>query len=291
MARRPLTISIPNVLGRSVDDVEQLHAAVAAAPLAPEYAFDLGTVDFVRPHGAMALVVAARQLAARTECPVTLYNLAQQIHLYLERMDLFTVGEEWLRAEAPVVGTWSRNPWTSNLLELTPIVGPSDVETAITRAERIFAPCLADNDLARLLNVLSEICANVYQHSGDPHGGVLIQRYQIPMREEMVVCLAVGDLGLGIRDSLAGRHPGLGDTALDYLRAALQGRTSRPSGRGGLGLRHVEQIAGETGGYLYLRSGSAALLTTGHGSGRATTQLGALPGTHVVVEIRTSTRS
>lgn len=290
MTSGALTISIPNVLGRHVDDVEQLHVAVAAAPDAAEYAFDLGAVDFIRPHGAMALVIAARQVAARTGRRVTLRNLAQQIHLYLERMELFMVGEEWLRVEAPPVGAWTRNPWTSNLLELMTIAGPRDVETAIIRAERIFAPCLTDPDLAKLLNVLSEICANVYQHSGDPQGGVMIQRYQMPTREEMVVCLAVSDLGLGVRGSLAGRHGNLGNTPLEYLRAALQGRTSRVNGRGGLGLRHVAQIAGETGGYLHLRSESAAVLTTSVGAGRIATGLTALPGTHVVVEIRTSAR-
>lgn len=284
-------IRIPNVLGGQVEDAERLHAVIHAALLDDAYVFDMAAIDFIKPHGAIALLMETRLLAKRTGRPILLNNLSEQVHLYLERMDLFDVGAAWLKPSTLPSQTWSRSPQTANLLELTPILGPGSVESAITRAERIFAEHLPEGDLGHLLNVLSEVCANVYQHSGDPHGSVLIQRYYVSTRGEMVMCAAVGDLGRGVRGSLRARHDALGITPLDYLRAALRGQTSRATGRGGMGLRRVEQIAGATAGILRIRSESAVLSSRGANRISAHEELAYLPGTQVVVEIRVGIRS
>ena len=139
-------------------------------------------------------------------------------------------------------------------------------------------------NLGDLLNVLSELCANVYQHSGDHQGCVLIQKYS-PFPGRVTVNLAVGDLGCGIKGSLIARHGEIGQETLDYLREALCGKTSRASGRGGLGLRRVEQIVEARGGYLWLRSENAAILSRGQNQTQEHTDLVSIPGTQVAVEL------
>ncbi|MCC6190550.1 MAG: sensor histidine kinase [Anaerolineales bacterium] len=154
----------------------------------------------------------------------------------------------------------------------------------IGQAERIFAYWLGD--VGSLLTALSELCTNLYEHSQDPSGCVLIQKNDWPSQGQVVVRMAVGDLGQGIRGSLSARHGPFGSEPIDYIRAAMDGRTARASGRGGLGLRRVEQIAQSKQGYLWLRSETAAMLSRGPGTQDMQANLALIPGTQVAVEIR-----
>jgi hypothetical protein len=246
---------------------------------------DARAVSFVRPYGAIALVIAARLLSERSGRPVQLENLDNEVHLYLQRMNLFEVGRSWLQPTHPLEDEWTRDPQTPNLLELTTIAGPNDVTSIVSAAERVFSHWLMVPNLGSLLSALSELCANVYQHSGDSYGCVLIQKYESHTRGQVLVCLAVEDLGCGIRGSLTERYGDeIGQEPLDYLYAALQGRTARNTGRGGLGLRRVEQIASLEGGHLWLRSETAAILSRGPGQAQGQQNLVSIPGTQVAME-------
>jgi hypothetical protein len=159
------------------------------------------------------------------------------------------------------------------------------VEQIVARARSIFSHWLLTPNLGSLLNVISELCANIYQHSGDAQGCILIQKYQSRTRGRVEVRLAVGDLGQGIRGSLSVKHGEFGQEPLDYLRAAMLGRSARLSGRGGMGLRRVEQIVESEGGYLWLRSETAAILSCGPGKLEERGDLVYVPGTQVAVEL------
>lgn len=276
------TITVPYSLS-SVEAVETLYSYVTAQPLASHYAFDMSRVDFVKPHGVIALVLAARMLAKRSGQPVALTSLHPQVLQYLERIDLFEIGHEWLLPPPKLSERWFRSAATPNLLELTLITGPNDVSVAMARASHIFQRWLSVSDLNNLLAVLSEVCANIYQHSGDPAGCVVIQKYALV--DEVAICLAVGDLGCGIRGSLQARHGVLGEGSLFYLREAMNGRTSRASGRGGLGLRFVERRARDTGGSFWLRTENAALHSRGMLARTESSDLAGVPGTQLVVEL------
>jgi anti-sigma regulatory factor (Ser/Thr protein kinase) len=278
------TIAVPDSLTETIS-IERFYAAVDQAPPADRYILDLSAVTFVKPYGIVALISAARQLAQRSTSPVHLENLAGNIHAYLDRVDLFDLGGNWMQVLSPPDERWSRNPQTLNLLELTGISGPEDVTTIADRAHRIFSQWLTRGDLNSLISVLSEICANVYQHSGDPQGHILIQKYEAVMRGQAILHLAVGDSGCGIRGSLAQRYSDLGEDPLEYLKAAMQGFSAR-TGRGGLGLRRVEQIVASNKGYLWLRSETAALMTRGVTQIETYQDLIHIPGTQVAVELR-----
>jgi hypothetical protein len=251
-----------------------------------QYVFDMSGVTFVKPYGIIALLSAARHLTTLSTHPIRVKNLAGNIHAYLDRVDLFDVGGNWLQPADTLDDRWLRNPQTVNLLELTPIVGPEDVTAIASRAHRIFSYWLATKELNSLLSVLSEICANVYHHSGDPQGYALIQKYEAERRGQVIVQVAVGDSGRGIRGSLASRHDNVGEDTLDYLLAAMQGLSARGTGRGGLGLRLVEQIVASNKGCLWLRSETAALMTRGPKRIRPRDGLIDVPGTQVAVELR-----
>lgn len=239
----------------------------------------------------MALVLASRRIAKLSGHPVKLINCDSTLGQYLERVNLFEVAAEWLQLEDSLPESrWDRNPQTANLLELTPVSNATEVIKAMERAEAVFSRWLQLPNLSSLLKVISELCSNIYDHSGDQHGFVLIQKYEYLSRGEVEVVLAVGDLGKGIRGSLEERHPQLGNDPLNYIQAALTGTTSRESGRGGLGLRTVEETVAKEGGYLWLRSETAALRSFGPDRHYSYEDLAFMPGTQVVVEFRAPLR-
>ena len=252
-----------------------------------QHVLDLIDVDFVKPTGIVALFLSTRYIAEKSGHPVRVANLSHNLLTYLERIDFFEVAGQWMQLDNKSSNQpWERNPQTANLLELTPITNANGVVKVIERAEAIFSRWLQPPNLGSLLKVISGLCSNIYQHSGDPHGFVIIQRYRVVSRNEVEVVLAAGDMGRGIRGSLAAKYPELGEEPLDYIQAAMDGRTSRHTGRGGLGLRTVEETVAKEGGYVWLRSETAAIRSFGPNRRYPFTNLAPMPGTQVVVEFR-----
>ncbi|MEP6911856.1 MAG: ATP-binding protein [bacterium] len=241
----------------------------------------MADVNFVEPCGVIALLSAARELSSLSGKQVLFKNLREDTHLYLDRMNLFQVGRSWLRPTLPLSQEWSRNPSTINLLELTCVRDYDDVSAVAEKAKAIFADWLTEDELTDLIRVISELCQNIYQHSGDLDGCVLIQKYY-PDPKRVFICLAVGDSGCGIKTSLWERYRGLGEEPIDFIRAAMDGNfTSRKHGRGGLGLRVVREIAHNHRGYVTVRSDTASVTDWGQGSLRPVTGLAHVAGTQV----------
>jgi hypothetical protein len=285
--RRAVTIQIPESLKYGITGVEDLYNTVANSPRSSRYVFDMKGVTFIEPCGVIGLLSAARHCSALSGNRVIVVNLNEQLFPYLERMDLFKVGEPWLTPIGSVGERWSRSSCPVKLLELTRIAGPDDVEAVVERAERIFAPCLTEDELGSLLSVLSELCSNVFEHSYDLDGCALIQKYHSEQRHQSKVCLSVGDMGRGIRANLVARHGEFGGEHLDYIRAAMNGMTSRASGKGGTGIQRVRGIAAAHQGYVCLRSETAALSDHGHKI-QPSRNLAFVAGTQVSVELRSA---
>ncbi len=283
-------ISIPDTLNESPLAIEVLLNSCVDLPVAESYKLDMHQVSFLKPYGVIVLISLARRLSELCGHPVRLIGLSERLHLYLKRMDVFEVGANWLQPARSVKAQWSRYSQTVNLLELTTINGAKDVESVIERSERIFSRWLKLPDLSNLLKVLSELCANIYQHSGDSHGCVLIQKYESQALGIISVFLAVGDLGCGIRGSLSARHSDLGQNPIDYLHAAMNGRTARATGRGGLGLRLVDEVARSESGSLWLRSETAAVQIDATNNSYDYINLADVRGTQISVELNTPQR-
>jgi len=289
MSKLVETIAVPNTLKQGAAGIEQLYEIVAKTPRAVWYILDMKAVKFVEPCGVIALLTVIRFLSEMTRNRVLIQNLDEQVYLYLHRMNLFHVAAAWLKPLETLSEEWSRNAHTVNLLELTEVTGYDDMTAVIERARGIFAPWLSSNDLPNLLRVISELCQNIYQHSGDTHGCVLIQKYQSEAQNRISICLSVGDLGCGIRASLIGRFKGLGDEPLDFVRAAMDGSfTSRRHGRGGLGLRTVRDITTAYGGCVTVRSETAGVTDWGKSGINSSGQLTYIAGTQVNVKMRVS---
>jgi hypothetical protein len=277
-------------LFENINSIEQVYAKIPYINDA-SLLLDFSATNFIKPAGIIALMLISQYVAQTSGQPIQITNLETDLLAYLERVNFFKVAKQWVQLEGELPEQqWDRNPQTANLLELTPITNAVDVAMVIERAEAIFFRWLQLPNLGSLLKVISELCSNVYQHSGDPHGFIMIQRYRVVSRNEVDVVVAVGDMGRGIRGSLATKHPEFGDDPLDYIQAAMEGSTSRHTGRGGLGLRTVEETVAKEGGYVWLRSETAAIRSYGPNRRYPFTDLATMPGTQVVVEFRAPLR-
>jgi anti-anti-sigma regulatory factor len=278
---------VPNTLRHGTGGVETLYNEVAKLPKATRYVFDMSDVTFIEPCGVIALLYAIRNCSSWSNKPVFIKNLNEHIYPYLHRMDLFTVAEPWLKPLEPLNEEWNRNANTINLLELTPITGYDDTMTVVERARSIFASWLSYDELLNLLRVISELCQNIYQHSGDSYGCILIQKYQ-PEPNQVFICLSVGDSGCGIRANLIKHYNWLGDDPLDFVRAAMDGNhTSRIDRRGGLGLRTVRNITAAHRGYVTVRSETAGVTDWGK-TVQSSGKLTYISGTQVSVKMYAS---
>lgn len=275
------TVVPPNAFGDHVLAVEDFYRELASSQ---DGVLDMRAVAFVRPYAVVALAGVARLYYDQSGYPLRLVNLHPRVHQYLERVDLFRHLGHALRPETPLTEFFDRQQPNPKLLELTPVRSTEDMLTVVTQAERIFSYWLQVRNLRRLMSVLSEICANVYQHANSDTGLVMIQTHEARSRDEVRVRVAVGDLGIGVRASLERRHGPVAQDTAGYLLEAMNGRTARDTGRGGLGLRVVQQTVGAGGGYLWVRSGDAGVLSEGLAANTPYVALPHIPGTQVAVD-------
>lgn len=280
------TIHVPNVLGGAPDMAETLLFRIAAAQPGRRVRLDLSAVTWIRPYGAVILLGACRYLAQLGGSSVTIVGLRDAVHAYLRRIDFFEHAGEAASTPDPfdVANDWSRSVASSNVLELVTVGDPLDVYEVGSRARKILGYWLsgAAYDIDQIVSLLAEACSNVVDHNRDVDV-VTIQKYE---RGRYVdVELAISDLGIGIRRSLAAVHGDLADTCAGYIERALAGLTARPSGRGGQGLGAMQRIATASGGNLFIRSETGRVLVQPTGSTKCD-GLAFLPGTHVAVTFR-----
>jgi signal transduction histidine kinase len=129
--------------------------------------------------------------------------------------------------------------------------------------------------------VVAEVCTNIFDHSGDS-GVVAAQRYTRKQDKRKYVIIAVADIGIGIRASLAKRfRDATRWTHLQSIVNALQKEySSRPER--GLGLFMVSKIVGKHDGSLHIRSGDARLYLRHRARG---IPVGDFPGTQLSISL------
>jgi hypothetical protein len=113
----------------------------------------------------------------------------------------------------------------------------------------------------QLFEAAGELGLNVVEHAGTPVGGfIAAQRYKAGTPEERIV-VAVGDAGIGIRESLRARYGDMTDG--DAIRRAIQWNVSSIADEGrGQGLPGVVEGVRGLGGTVWVRSGAASRTVT-----------------------------
>lgn len=106
----------------------QVAAAIASECASRMLALDCSLLAFVRPEGIAALITVARYWQRVTGQPISLLRLPQNIHRYLERVDLFSQCAPWIVEERPLLEEqrFNRATRSTTLLEVLPLAGEKE---------------------------------------------------------------------------------------------------------------------------------------------------------------------
>lgn len=226
---------------------------------------DLRHVGFIDPYGMLGILETGRFLRSDREALSLLLPESDNVLKYLERMDFFKYAERYFTIlnKRQLPDKYLRSSYSDVLLEITPIQGSDDIHFIVGKVKKrshiILKKHLHYNERAihGFIVALSEVCQNIIEHSQNT-GFVGIQKYRFQKLNKNVVKIAVMDLGIGFRESLAERITAKDD--LSAIESALIEGISRFQDRGrGHGLTGVKRFVSQWNGKLSIRSGSAKL--------------------------------
>jgi anti-anti-sigma regulatory factor len=258
---------------------------------------DLEQVRFVDPYGMVGLLAMARFLRQRAFEPVLMLPRSEEVMKYLDRMDFSRHAERLCALDLTTLwpdGEYSRSTHSDVLLEITPITRAEDIHYIVDRVRERAQTILSQNlhyeqaAIDGFVVALSEVCQNIPEHSEDV-GYVAIQKYFYGRRlGKNLVKIAVMDLGVGFRASLAPKYAAQSATWSDLLalRLAMFEGASRYDDPGrGQGLSAVRRFVERWHGKLMIRSGSArvGLSPAWERSATRQTKLTPFPGTQVSI--------
>lgn len=228
--------------------------------------FDARRVRWVDPYGMIGLLAAGATAARGQARPALQLPQDEDVVSYLARMGFFDQASEVFDVHDRV--RRASGGASDVLLEVTPVRSHGDVHTIVDRVQDRIAM------LARQLNypapaaahfsvILAEVCQNIVEHAR-ADGWVASQTYHWKRRlGRRVAVIAVMDLGIGFRGSLASEHAArYGErwndaTALEA--AFIHGLTRFHDPGRGHGLQQIRKQVGRFGGKISIRSGTARI--------------------------------
>ena len=255
---------------------------------------DARHVRWVSPYGVLGLLaVGSASLSRWGTRPLLQLPENRDVASYLARIQFYERAHEIFDFKAPVR---RRSTGESDaLLEITSIKSHQDVHSVVDsvrdRAAAILGRRLGYPAPAVLhfSVILSEVCQNIVEHAGS-EGWVSAQTYNWRQRlGRQVVVIAVMDVGVGFRGSLAREHAQrYGDRWSDVtaLEAAFLYGVSRYRDPGrGQGLQGIRRQVSRWNGLITMRSGAAriAAVPSWEKIEPVTTGLPSFPGAQIQV--------
>ncbi|MBE2235018.1 MAG: hypothetical protein IAE85_16095 [Anaerolinea sp.] len=223
-----------------------------------EITIDLQAAAFIEPYGAACLCLAAQRLAGQHRRLVIVLPSHANARATAGQIGLAAALRPWAELRNLPPGQETRDERGSTL-PLSPIRSRSDVQAIVgylvSQAQQRLG--FDTGDVLDASKVVSELCYNVVDHSQAE--GLAVAQILRDRQGQRYISLAVVDAGVGIRASLAGRHPEAAQWRHgEAIQRALGGLSSRSSG-GGAGLRSIHAVVRRYGGRLAIRSGDERL--------------------------------
>lgn len=250
---------------------------------------DLEHVRFIEPSGLVCLALVIRYLRGCCDRLHIIMPKMRTVRNYLNRIGLFSflsdLSDDYI-SYTELTRSQDACRDSDVLLELTPVHSEGDVEIILSKIYTILSVNLkySSTMITRFLSSLSEVCQNIPQHSED-WGVVVVQTYTNRSSGERFVKMAVGDLGIGIKSSLAQKYSDAFQWTDSYaIVRALESNVSRMRDDGrGVGLSQVHAFVRRTGGVMYIRSGSSRVSLSSRGC--SATPCEAFPGVQIGLEL------
>jgi hypothetical protein len=272
---------------------EELLDRLARLSRVPE-AIDCSAVRFADPCGALTLVAIGMSVPFRRGRAWGLVLPREPaVRSWLARCGARRLLEELFVVAGPPDAEETRRAGDRDpvLLEAALVRDGADIHRAVARikarADLLLVSRLGYSGLAadRFTVAMAEVCQNAVDHSGSP--GVALAQCYLHAGGGPEIRLAVADVGIGVRASLAPRYAGGFPGAWDDRTAIGLAFESGVTGSGdpdrGLGLAAVADLVRAWGGALRLRSGTAARVVGAHPAERA--GLPSFPGTQVSIRL------
>jgi anti-sigma regulatory factor (Ser/Thr protein kinase) len=250
------------------DDAFETLVSAAAEADGERVLVDARHVRWADPYGMMGILAVGELLRGGGARPLLQLPTSPEVASYLGRMGFVRLAEEVYEVHAPPRARAGKE--SNVLLEITPIRSHEDVHGVVEAMNegRISALLSSQLNYSRadaiaFSMLLSEVSQNIIEHADAP-GWVGIQTYNWQRRlGRKVAVIAVMDLGIGFKGSLAKEHSArFGDRWSDAtaLEAAfIHGVTRfRDPGRG-QGLKQIRRKVGRWGGKIAIRSGTARI--------------------------------
>ncbi|HET9983547.1 MAG TPA: hypothetical protein VFQ38_08165 [Longimicrobiales bacterium] len=229
--------------------------------------FDARHLRWVDPYGMLGLLATGEVAGRSGERPMLQLPESAEVTSYLGRMGFLTQAERIFELHgAPRRGAEASS---DVLLEITPITSHGDVHAVVDKVQERAGLILTRQlnypfrDVIQFNVILSEVCQNILEHA-ESGGWVAAQTYNWAKRlGRKVAVIAVMDLGVGFKGSLASAHAARygekwGDAAA--LEAAfLHGITRFHDPGRGQGLQQIRRQVGRWGGKVSIRSGRAQI--------------------------------
>lgn len=254
--------------------------------------FDATHVRWADPYGMIGLLALGMVARGRGERPLLKLPDSADVISYMGRMAFF----DHAGAIFEMHGTPPRGRpegGSDVLLEITAINSHADVHNIVDlvnqRGLKILTSQLhyPSREAFQFSVILSEVCQNIIEHA-EASGWVATQTYN--WRKTVgrkVVVIAVMDLGIGFRASLASAHAARHDRWDDAaaLEAAfMHGHTRFHDPGRGQGLQQIRKMVGRWGGRVSIRSGTARIADVpawDAGTPQRAEQLTHLPGAQI----------
>ncbi|HEY8468743.1 MAG TPA: hypothetical protein VIL18_03825 [Longimicrobiales bacterium] len=233
--------------------------------------FDARHTRWLDPYGMLGLLALGSVAGRAGGRPRLQLPAAAEVQSYLGRMGFLEHAEPiWELHGALRRGPDPRaeNP-SDVLLEITPVRSHADVHAVVDRVHERAIVLLSSqlgyprSEAVQFSVILSEVCQNIIEHSG-AEGWVAAQTYSRTRQlARRVVRIAVVDVGMGFKASLASTHATrFGErwndaTALEA--AFIHGLTRFHDPGRGQGLQQIRRNVGRWGGKVSIRSGTARI--------------------------------
>jgi anti-sigma regulatory factor (Ser/Thr protein kinase) len=229
--------------------------------------FDATHVRWADPYGMIGLLVLGEVARRRGDQPILKLPDSADVVSYMARMAFFDHANTIFELHGSQPRAHHERD-SDVLLEITAISSHADVHHVVDlvnqRGLRILTSQLnyPNREAFQFSVILSEVCQNIIEHA-EASGWVATQTYNWSKKVgRKVVVIAVMDLGIGFRASLAAAHAARYEHWNDAaaLEAAfMHGHTRFHDPGRGQGLQQIRKMVGRWDGRVSIRSGSARI--------------------------------
>lgn len=266
----------------TVDEPRQLCAPVQAIRRADRLRLDARCCERFEPAGVTAVAAALVDRTLSRLPPASIVPPRDpEVHHYLEEVGFYdffgpvdNIRARTCRSETQAL--------KARCLTVRNLQYVEDVATLLV--QRVGG--VAEDAAHSVQLCLTELLDNVIEHARSPVGAVMHARWY---RYAGNVRISVADLGVGIPESLR-RVPDYSNQAdVDLVRRVVEvgGMTSRLNRSGGLGLKHLSELASIRQGRMLVLSGKARVRVGADGT--SSHGIPGFPGTLVEIDIRPTT--